>query len=154
MNKKNVHNIIQKVAIIRGNGEGQSFQPMDMRRHIRQGGFVTLDDGKDESDIIVLNMSELYAHMTCKNRGYGYMVSSIQDGDILERENSFVVNVGGKSVEIPHSVVERIGENISSMSLSQPGSASDITEEIAFTMNRVGMSSYLHRKAIYKGLYN
>lgn len=154
MNKKNVHNIIQKVAIIRGNGEGQSFQPMDMRRHIRQGGFVMLDDGREESDIVVLNMSELYAQMTCRKMGYDYMVSSIQDGDILERENGFVVNVRGQEVEIPHSVVEQIGENLSSMSMKQPGSVSDISEEIAFTMNRVGMSPYLHRKAIYKGLYN
>lgn len=154
MNKKNVHNIIQKVAIIRGNGEGQSFQPMELRHHISQGGFVMLDDGREESDIVVLNMSELYAQMTCRKMGYDYMVSSIQDGDILERENGFVVNVRGQEVEIPHSVVEQIGENLSSMSLRQLGSVSDISEEIAFTMNRVGMSPYLHRKAIYKGLYN
>lgn len=146
-----VGTIIQKVALIRPNNE-QNVSVQEMRKHIKDAGFILLPQGTENDEIVALNISDPYACMICKRGGYSYQVVSLDEGNCTLDENGYQVKSDDIQITIPSLLVRGIESNLENMMLSQL--IHDASEEIQFSMGKVGMSPYLHRKAIYRGLLN
>lgn len=150
MNK--VGTIIQKVAIIRPNFEQNVSIPIqEMRKHIKDGRFILLPQSEEKEEIVVLNISDFYAYTLCKKRGYSYQVVSLNEGNCTLGEEGYHVKSDDIQFTIPSLLVRGIESNLENM--IQARFIHDASSEIEFSMN-VGMSPYIHRNAIYKGLLN